>query len=1016
VSSLFNISLPKPKDWQDFERKTRELFACVLADPNAQMNGRSGQPQNGVDIWGYRNEDRSILVGVQCKKSGDEIEIAELEAELEKAKGFRPLISEFILATTAPRDTKIQRIARELTERLSRAGRPIRVAVWGWEDLEEQAAKYADAWKAFDPTYNPFAEQSANRIERRLESLVAVFKGADEIKEQELLRGRQALMPARQPAYVDTTRLPETAYERLVGREAILHRLDSAWPDANINIISLVAEGGAGKSALINEWIKRMQADAYSGAEVVLGWSFYSQGSTERATSAEEFLDWSLDKLGIKLAITSASTKADAIAEAMMRRRVLLFLDGVEPLQHGPGPRIGHLRDMGLRTLLRRFAAIPPGAAHGLIVLTSRLAVKDIARWQNGAALVVDIERLSAEGGAALLRDNGVCGTDEELESTALEFGGHPLALGLLASFLQETQTGDVRRRDHVRNLLADTDNPGHDHARRVLESYEKEWLVGQPVLLEIMYIVGLFDRPANEGCLGALRSKPAIVGLSDKIVGLTDAEWHRAISRLREVRLLAPPDRSAPNALDTHPLVREWFGERLKRVGEAWYAAHSRLFDYLRRTTKEGQSPTLEQLAPLYQAVIHGCKSRRYRDALKRVYDARICRNVNGSAVFYASTKLCAFETNLAAISWFFERPYTSMMSSLTSGDQAWLFNEAGHCLGAQGRFAEALAPLRAALAIYKLNNVQPHLAIGATNLSEAEVMVGDIEAALSTSEKMADFNDVNMMLTYRVGPRAVRGAVMHAFGAMQQAETLFVSAEQMQKSIQPEYSYLYSLQGFHFCDFLLEKGEYRNVLDRADKTLKWSVANNFPRDVALDKLNLARAKVGLASASTRDHSEAVRGLARDAPVLFETAVRGLRSAGEARFVVNGLLARAAFRRSVGDWDGVVRDLDEVEEIAEPGPMRLFLCDMALERARFAFARNEGFAPLNGFFDGSPQKFEMPSESERKNLHYEATKQLVIVANYIEKCTYHRRKGELAELEAVLRDERTFASLAPRV
>ena len=79
-----------------------------------------------------------------------------------------------------------------------------------------------------------------------------------------------------------------------------------------------------------------------------------------------------------------------------------------------------------------------------------------------------------------------------------------------------------------------------------------------------------------------------------------------------------------------------------------------------------------------------------------------------------------------------------------------------------------------------------------------------------------------------------------------------------------------------------------------------------------------------------------------------LDEAVDGLRAAGEVT-VARGLLARAAFRRSVGDWDGASRDLDEVEEIAEPGPMRLFLCDMALERARLAFAKIEAFAPLNG-------------------------------------------------------------------
>ena len=106
--------------------------------------------------------------------------------------------------------------------------------------------------------------------------------------------------PEPQPAYVHITGLPETAYERLVGRDDELKRLDDAWADSKTNILSLVAEGGAGKSALVNEWLKRLQADNYRGAEAVLGWSFYSQGTKERATSADAFLDWALDKLGVK--------------------------------------------------------------------------------------------------------------------------------------------------------------------------------------------------------------------------------------------------------------------------------------------------------------------------------------------------------------------------------------------------------------------------------------------------------------------------------------------------------------------------------------------------------------------------------------------------------------------------------------------------------------------------------------------------------------------------------------------
>ncbi len=299
---------------------------------------------------------------------------------------------------------------------------------------------------------------------------------ADEIAEiaAEIAKRKIATAPsapaASTPIFVHISGLPETGYERLVGRGPELRRLDAAWSDGTTNILSLVAEGGAGKSALVNEWLTRLQAENYYGADCVLGWSFYSQGSKERATSADEFLHWALDELGLRLETISVSAKGEAIAEALMRRRALLVLDGVEPLQHGPGVQAGQLKDQGLRALLRRFAAAPPGAKHSLIVLTSRLAVADIQRFQNGAAPVVDVERLSDDAGADLLRDNGVWGVDRELKAASHDFGGHPLALTLLASYLSETQNGDARRRDHIRGLLADADDPRHDHARRVME------------------------------------------------------------------------------------------------------------------------------------------------------------------------------------------------------------------------------------------------------------------------------------------------------------------------------------------------------------------------------------------------------------------------------------------------------------------------------------------------------------------------------------------------------------------
>ena len=164
--------------------------------------------------------------------------------------------------------------------------------------------------------------------------------------------------------------------------------------------------GRSGKSALVNEWLSHLQADGYRGADCVLGWSFFSQGSKERATSADEFLNWALGKLGVKVEFDQRFRQGRGHRRGA-QQAAYVILDGVEPLQHGPGPQAGQLKDQGLRALLRRFAAAPPAENHSLIVLTSRIAVADIKRFGNDAAPVVDVERLSDEAGADQ-RDNDV--------------------------------------------------------------------------------------------------------------------------------------------------------------------------------------------------------------------------------------------------------------------------------------------------------------------------------------------------------------------------------------------------------------------------------------------------------------------------------------------------------------------------------------------------------------------------------------------------------------------------------
>ena len=363
----------------------------------------------------------------------------------------------------------------------------------------------------------------------------------------------------------------------LVERRISLFWID-AWANQHVNVVTIVAWAGVGKSTLVNHWLRRMAAEHYRSAELVFGWSFYRQGTSGDSSSADEFLDAALAWFGDPdPRIGTAWEKGERLAKLIAHRRTLLVLDGLEPLQNPPGPQEGRVREPSLQALLRELAAFNTG----LCVITTRLPVADIADHERTSALRRDLEQLSSDAGAKLLRALGVKGHEAELRSASDEFSGHCLALTLLGSYLTDAYNGDIRCRKEVSERLAHDVRQGL-HARKVMESYQT-WF-GEGPELSVLRMLGLFDRPADEKALGALLKPPAIPGLTESLTDLSPTEWRTILAKLRRARLLAGEDPHNPGHLDTHPLVREYFGEQLRsQRTEAWKECNRRLYNHYR-------------------------------------------------------------------------------------------------------------------------------------------------------------------------------------------------------------------------------------------------------------------------------------------------------------------------------------------------------------------------------------------------------------------------------------------------
>ena len=162
------------------------------------------------------------------------------------------------------------------------------------------------------------------------------------------------------PKIEDVSHLPETG-SLLLGRRNELNLLDNAWDDDNTNIVVFKAHGGVGKSTLVRVWTEQMAEDNYRGAEAVYAWSFYSQGTSERVTSADQFIAAALDFFGDPDPQQgSAWDRGERLADLVAKQRTLL-LDGMEPLQSGHDFDRGEIKDPALKTLLEGLAERNPG-------------------------------------------------------------------------------------------------------------------------------------------------------------------------------------------------------------------------------------------------------------------------------------------------------------------------------------------------------------------------------------------------------------------------------------------------------------------------------------------------------------------------------------------------------------------------------------------------------------------------------------------------------------------------------
>jgi tetratricopeptide (TPR) repeat protein len=176
MSQPSDYELPPPREWKLFERWVRDIFSAEWGN-QAKMNGRSGQSQFGVDIYG-QPKDSNEWHGVQCKKRsnqfGSNITCEEIKNLVKMAKYFKPFLTRYIIATTSPRDASIQADVREISDKNKKEG-SFEVDIIFWDDFLDMYDRHENVcrnhFKMFYRGQEMKPEKSATDEERNIKQI-----------------------------------------------------------------------------------------------------------------------------------------------------------------------------------------------------------------------------------------------------------------------------------------------------------------------------------------------------------------------------------------------------------------------------------------------------------------------------------------------------------------------------------------------------------------------------------------------------------------------------------------------------------------------------------------------------------------------------------------------------------------------------------------------------------------------------------------------------------------------------
>jgi len=586
-----------------------------------------------------------------------------------------------------------------------------------------------------------------------------------------------------------------------------LSDLDQMYQRREGNVLCITGPvGGEGKTQLVRFWIDRKSHSEGEQMPPLFCFSFNGQGGFEATeTNSNEFFKRALRRFGLRLpSATQVEYLADRLADEIRKYHAIVYLDGIEGLQRRTSADRASL-DSGVKALLKQLAKRGP---HFCIV-SSRAPIDDL-EGTPGMLPLLELHRMQPEEAVGLLKRHGVrAETKEEQDSirqVAKDWNYHPLSLAMFGSYVYLHCGGDIRRTDSVDLFRKE---PGWLYYRpeRMLDAHEN--ILRHTPELQLLRVLGLFDRPVNDALVWQLIDPP-IPGLTDLLHGVDDdlQRWNRVLTRLSDLNLIAVAKAGVQQTLHCHPLLRQYQKEKLKsKTPEQLIVANRRIFEIFQSMVKKYQPERDEDLFLLCRAVAHGCAAGLHRKAFS-VYWNRISR---GKERFAADARGLAAE-DLKALSAFVGRPssWIRFSGDLSRHQRARIMSSTAYRLRLLGRLQEAEGVYKAAIAEFKQIPRHQDAAEEARSLAVLLRMQGRLLDSVEMLEDVLKGTHSRLLIAHTL---ASLGELYHYLDD-DRARACFDDAEKMKVS--PHRPHLRSTLGYRHCEFLLTVGDADAVLKR--------------------------------------------------------------------------------------------------------------------------------------------------------------------------------------------------------